>query len=192
VYRRAQQLQGASLGSAMGGDRLAALASTKGIDMKRILGVALAAVLTFGVLTLAEGSTAAASPGPSATRSGAMHVSKECSQYTGAAGSFCTITASNVPAIKVGAKVVYLSAANPDGTLDSDIVVRNGHGNRLFGHVWLNATTMTIRFHGGTGVFRHFRGHVAVSVTDAGTPNELWHWDGWYTFGSCRHGSARG
>ena len=117
-------------------------------------------------------------------------VSKECSQYTGAAGSFCTITASNLGAIKVGAKVVYTSAMNADGTLDSDLVVRNGHGNRLFGHVWLNSTTMTIRFDGGTGVFRHFTGRVAVSVTDGGTPEELWHWDGWYRFGPCRQGPS--
>lgn len=154
--------------------------------MKRILGATLAGVLTAGVLTLAGASPASASIASADHRSGALHVSKECSQYTGAAGSFCTITSSNLGAIKVGAKVVYLSAANADGTLDSDIVVFNGHGNRLFGHVWLNATTMAIRFHGGTGVFRHFRGHVAVSVTDAGTPNELWHWDGWYSFGCGR------
>ena len=44
---------------------------------------------------------------------------------------------------------------------------------------------MTIRFHGGTGVCRGFRGRVAVSVTDAGTPDELWHWDCWYRFGHC-------
>ena len=157
--------------------------------MKRILGIALAGVLAAGVFTLAGAAPASASPAPAAARSGALHVSKECSEYTGAAGSFCTITSSNISAIKVGSKVVYASALNADGTLDSDLVVRHGHGNRLFGHVWLNSTTMTIVFNGGTGVFRHFRGRVAVSVTDAGTPSELWHWDGWYRFGACGHGS---
>ena len=34
------------------------------------------------------------------------------------------------------------------------------------------------------------RNQVAVSVTDGGTPNELWHWDRWYRFGPCGHGSV--
>jgi DNA-binding beta-propeller fold protein YncE len=34
-------------------------------------------------------------------------VTKECSAYTGLAGSFCTITSSNLKAIQDGSKVVY-------------------------------------------------------------------------------------
>jgi hypothetical protein len=151
--------------------------------MKRTLGAGLVAVLAAAALTLAGGTPASASPAPAAARSGALHVDKECSQYTGAAGAFCTITSSNIRAIKAGNKVVYASAANADGTLDSDLTVSGAHGSQLFGHVWLNATTMMIVFNGGTGKFQHFTGQVAVSVTDAGTPAELWHWDGWYNFG---------
>jgi len=40
-------------------------------------------------------------------RSGALHVTKECSEYTGHAGSFCTVTSSNLKAIDVGSKVIY-------------------------------------------------------------------------------------
>src|SRR5205809_814675 len=39
-------------------------------------------------------------------RSGALHVTKECSRYDGTAGSFCTITSSNIPQIMVGSRVV--------------------------------------------------------------------------------------
>ena len=43
-------------------------------------------------------------------RSGALHVTKECSDYHGEVGQFCTITSSNVEAIKPGMRVVYLAA----------------------------------------------------------------------------------
>src|SRR2546421_1893495 len=49
--------------------------------------------------------------GANARRSGALHVTKECSQYTGLAGSFCTITSSNLKQIAVGSRVVYAKAA---------------------------------------------------------------------------------
>ena len=39
----------------------------------------------------------------SSPRSGALHVTKECSQYNLGAGSFCTITSSSLSAIKPGA-----------------------------------------------------------------------------------------
>ena len=42
-------------------------------------------------------------------------MTKECSQYTSQAGSFCTITRFNLKTIDVGAKVVYAqSAGAPD------------------------------------------------------------------------------
>ena len=40
-----------------------------------------------------------------------LHVTKECSAYQGGAGQFCTITSSNLAAIKVGSKVFYDQAA---------------------------------------------------------------------------------
>ena len=152
--------------------------------MKRILGMLVAGVLAGGLVIAGQ------TPAMASQRTGVLHVTKECSQYTGAAGSFCTITASNVKAIKPGAKVVYAQAANADGTLDSDVVIDNGHCNVLFGHVTLNATRMVITLHGGTGVFRHFTGRAKVTVTDSGTPQELWHWDGYYSFGSHGHESS--
>ena len=54
----------------------------------------------------------------SSPRSGILHLTKECSQYTGEAGSFCTITSSNLNAIPVGTKDVAVDAAGADGSLD--------------------------------------------------------------------------
>src|SRR5512135_3197099 len=88
---------------------------------RRLPVVAAAAILA---LSLAVPAVSAASP-----RSGDLHITKECSQYTGAAGDFCTITSSNINAIKVGSRVVYAQAADfASMTLDTDItVVRQGN-----------------------------------------------------------------
>src|SRR5204863_5106579 len=45
--------------------------------------------------------------GGNSRRSGALHVTKEGSQYTRLAGGFCTITSANLKAIKVGTRVSY-------------------------------------------------------------------------------------
>lgn len=110
-------------------------------------------------------------------RSGVLSVTKECSQYQGQAGGFCTITSSSLKAIKPGSRVVYAKAAGATG-LDTDIVLDSGPGNRAFGHVILDFVTGTgtVTLNGGTGHFRHFRAEADVS--DAGGGN--WAWDGTY------------
>jgi hypothetical protein len=107
-------------------------------------------------------------------------VTKECSQYNGQAGSFCTITSSNVEAIAVGSRVVYLQPGGP-ASLDSDIVVVVGPGNYALAHVTLDFATATgeVRIWGGTGQFTSF--HAKVAVSALGGPN--WAWDGKYHFG---------
>ena len=63
-----------------------------------------------------------------------LHVTKECSEWTGAAGDFCTITSSNLARIKVGSRVYYDQAAGiPAGLLDSNVVLDAGNGNRAVG-----------------------------------------------------------
>jgi len=42
---------------------------------------------------------------------GELHVTKECSEYTGKAGDHCSITGSDLGAIVVGSQVVYAEAA---------------------------------------------------------------------------------
>jgi hypothetical protein len=108
-------------------------------------------------------------------------VTKECSQYTGAAGSFCTITSSNLNAIKVGSKIVYASAdGDPTpGMLDSNVIIDGPGNNTAYGHVVLSDLTNTgvVTFWGGTGVFAHFHaGPIVVICTIDCT------WDGPYSF----------
>jgi hypothetical protein len=132
------------------------------------------------VLAIAAGGIVATGSSAKPTaRSGALHVTKECSEYNGTVGSFCTITSSNVPAIEPGMKVVYLAALD-GGVLDSDLALGFGHGTAL-GHVVLDLSTASgrVRFSVGTGKFSRFRADVVVSRDEAG----VWHWDGRYRFG---------
>ena len=130
------------------------------------------------VLASSLAAVSAASP-----RSGNLHVTKECSQYTGAAGAFCTITSSNLNAIKAGSRVVYASAAgNPTpGFLDSDLVIDGPGSNTAYGHVVLDLSTRTgvVTFSGGTGEFTHF--HTGPIVVACPVPPDC-SWDGPYSF----------
>jgi hypothetical protein len=110
-------------------------------------------------------------------RSGELHVAKECSEYTGLAGSFCTITSSNLDAIPVGSKVVYASAAGETG-IESDITIVTAQAEHVSGHVVLSMETNTgsVTLSGGTGAFAALQAETVVSFD--GTE---WHWDGTYS-----------
>jgi hypothetical protein len=112
-------------------------------------------------------------------RSGDLQVTKECSEYKGLAGGFCTITSSNLEEIAAGSKVVYAEAAG-DGSLDTDVVLDAGSGNTAAGHVVLDlaAEKGVATFSGGTGRFTGFEAHADVSTDSDG----LWHWEGTYSF----------
>ncbi len=112
---------------------------------------------------------------------GELHVTKECSEYTGQAGDHCSITGSDLEAIVVGSKVVYAEAAS-GGTLDTDIALNAGAGNTAVGHVVLDlsAATGVVTFSGGTGTLAGFTAKADVSAD----PSGLWHWDGTYSFGT--------
>jgi hypothetical protein len=130
----------------------------------------------FVLVSAIAAASIAATAGSATPRSGALHVTKECGDYHGQPGEFCTITSSNVPQIKPGMRVVYLQAADQNG-LDSDVVLSRGHGSAAFGHVVLNATTSRVTFSGGTGAFGGFEADVLVSEASG-----VWHWDGTYSF----------
>jgi hypothetical protein len=141
--------------------------------MKRILSMVIAGIMA-GAFAFTGLVPASAAP-----RTRALHITKNCSEYHGAAGEFCTITSSNVRAIKPGSRVIYKSAAGAT-SLDTRIVLRTGHGNRAFGHVVLDFVTMTgtVRLNGGTGRFRHFHARAAIShLVDFD-----WAWEGTYNF----------
>jgi hypothetical protein len=139
--------------------------------MKRTFAL-ISAIAAAGIVATV-GSAMLSKPG------GALHVTKECSEYNGSVGSFCTITSSNIDAIEPGMKVVYL-AAPANGVLDSDIVLSFGQGDAALGHVVLDLTRAKgrVAFSGGTGRFAGFRAHAHVSVDSTGQ----WHWDGAYSF----------
>ena len=133
-------------------------------------------------LTLVLAAAAAgvvATAGSATPRSGDLHVTKECSEYNGAAGSFCTITSSNINAIKPGMRVVYFRALS-GLVLNSDIALSAEHGSAASGHVVLNLATRQgrVTFEGGTGRFAGFEADVDVSLDASG----VWHWDGTYSF----------
>jgi hypothetical protein len=139
--------------------------------MKRSL-VLLLAVATVGVAATANAAADPAAP------SKPLHVTKECSEYVGQAGEFCTITSSNINAIEPGMRVVYLSPlAGP--VLDTDIVLSAGPSGTARGHVVLDTTTGQgrVTFSGGTGKFTQF--HASVDVSFDGE----WRWDGTYSYG---------
>ena len=117
----------------------------------------------------------------SAERSGELHLTKECSQYTGLPGSFCTFTKSNLAAIKRGSKVFYDQAAGiPTGLLDSNVVLDAGNGNRALGRCTLDFTTGLglCTFSDGTGQFAGFHARVNVDC------RSVCRWDGTYSFGN--------
>jgi hypothetical protein len=135
------------------------------------------------LLLLAVAATGiVATAGYATPRSGALHVTKECSQHDGDAGDFCTITSSNINTIKPGSRVIYASAAGDPtpGVLDSDLVVDGPGNNNAYGHVVLDLLTGTgvVTLSGGTGVFRGFQ--ASVDVTPLGWPDFAW--DGTYSF----------
>ena len=80
--------------------------------------------LVAGVAVLAPGTTSVSA---SFGRSGFLQVEKECSEYLGQPGQFCTITSSNISEITPGSKVVYTQPAGiPAGMLDSNVVLDAG------------------------------------------------------------------
>lgn len=134
-----------------------------------------------GLPTSPSATTGLSGLAASFPRSGELHIEKECSQYAGQAGQFCTITSSNLAEIEKGTRVIYASNfVFP--LLDSDVALElPGPGNnRAFGHCSLDATTGVGRctFSGGTGKFTHFSARVDVSYL--GGPD--WAWDGTYSF----------
>ena len=114
---------------------------------------------------------------------GDLQVTKDCSAHTGLAGAYCTITSSNVAAIKVGSKIFYDQAAGtPAGMLDSDVILDAGTGSRAVGHCTVDNSNGRglCTFSGGTGQFAGFRARVDVSL-NPGVANS-YRWDGTYSF----------
>jgi hypothetical protein len=119
-------------------------------------------------------------------RSGELHITKECHEYQGRIGDFCTIVASNVSEIQKGTRVYYLSALNfadPSGliTYNGDVRVM-APGNTAYGHCVLTDFVHALgrcEFAGGTGRFKNFS---AGAVVTGDADPVVAHWDGSYLF----------
>jgi hypothetical protein len=144
----------------------------------RVLAIA-TTILALAALALALAPTALAS----SARSGALHIAKECSHFTGLAGSYCTITKSNLRAIPVGSNVIYFQAAPADPTAPqiSDLAVVVGVGNYALGRVDLPGLTGVVKLSGGAGKFARFDARVVVTCEPPDAV--ICRWDGTYRFG---------
>lgn len=124
-------------------------------------------------------------------RGGRLHIVKTCPQYVenhGTAGSYCTITASDVPEIPVGATVYYgqsagspLGSGVPAGFIDSNALVYVGPGDWAVGRCTVDESTFTglCTFSNGVGPLAGFRARIDVSPAGGVDFN----WDGRYNFG---------
>jgi hypothetical protein len=155
------------------------------IHRKLLMATAIVASVVTSACSDTTGPKQLASDGlstESSPRSGALHVTKECSEYTRLAGGFCTITSSNLKQIEVGTKVIYAVASGPT-VLDSDVILDPpGPGNNTaFGHVVLDLVARhgLVTISGGTGKFQHLQASVVVSYLGG----RNWAWDGTYSFG---------
>ena len=141
--------------------------------------------LVASVAALASGTdSVSASP-----RSGFLQVDKECSEYQGQPGQFCTITSSSLSEIAPESKVIYTQPANvPVNMLDSNVLLDAGNGDRAIGRCTLDFATGRglCTFSDGTGSFAGFLARVEVSPP--AFDGDDWHWRGTYGF---REGVAR-
>jgi hypothetical protein len=150
------------------------------MQIPRSFAVGAVAIVVAGALLVGSSGAFA---GVASPRSGSLYVTKECTQYSGAAGAFCTITSSNIPWIRAGMRVVYTDAFN--NGLDTDVVLSAGHGSAAYGHVILDPTGSfgTVTFNGGTGAFRTFHASVDVAYVPGGPTGADFTWIGTYGFG---------
>lgn len=149
-------------------------------------------VIAFGARVLVAGlvaltfslSAGATSVSASSGQNGQLHLAKECTQYTGLPGGFCTFTSSDLAQLEVGSKVFYDQAPGvPAGLLDSNVVLDAGNGNRAVGRCTLDFGTGQglCTFSDGTGEFIGFEARVDVLCPGDGVHCT---WDGTYSFRS--------
>jgi hypothetical protein len=136
-----------------------------------------------GLASTAPGTDGTVAPSSSASpRRGALHVEKECSQFD--LHSFCRITASNLEAIEVGSRIIYLQPAAVGTPSGSNVVLDlPGPGNnKAFGNCALDPQNKFFgqcTFAGGNGKFTHLQARVDVTHTD---DFSQWFWEGTYSF----------
>ena len=112
-----------------------------------------------------------------------IHLTKDCSSYTGENPSLCTISASDVAAIPVGTKVWYRGPILTNVYfLSSNILLEAPNGATATGYCIFDArateSTGLCTLWSGTGALTGLTSIVDVTIDAAGE----WHWDGVYYF----------
>ena len=123
---------------------------------------------------------------------GEIHVTKNCGNFTGLAGTYCTITSSNLPEIPVGSTVFYTqatTAAPESGSIafDSNVVLFVGFGDWTVGRCTLDSRQYPgnyglCTFSNGLGPLARFTARVKVSPFQNTPTNVDYNFDGTYSF----------
>lgn len=122
---------------------------------------------------------------PQSKGDGNLHILKSCGPYfaaNGAAGSFCTISASDVREIPVGTTIFYdQAAATPAGFLDSNVLLYVAPGDWATGRCTVDFSNFSglCTFSNGVGELDGFQAR--INVTPAGGTD--FNWEGKYNFG---------
>jgi hypothetical protein len=145
-------------------------------SVRSLFVVASVAGIVFAISVLGPSAVAGATLQP-------LHITKECSEFTGETPSFCTITSSDLAAIPVGTKVIYWGPViNDPNFLSSRVVLRAGDGTKAFGYCQTIASPSpehgTCVFWKGTHALKGF--HASVDVTYVSGAD--YKWDGTYLF----------
>jgi hypothetical protein len=128
--------------------------------------VAIAFALAATLAALSPAVGIGVTPVSAASRIGVLTVTKNCDHYDFTAGSFCTITHSNLRELR-GATVFYDQAANtPAGMLDSNVVVVAGPGDWAVGRCTLDLSTFLglCTFSNGVGRLTGFHARIDVGL----------------------------
>jgi hypothetical protein len=146
--------------------------------MTTVSALALIAGSAAVTLCLSTGATPVAA---SSARNGQIQITKNCSAYTGGAGSHCTITSSNLAEIPAGTTVYYDQAAGiPNNMLDSNVVLYVSSGNWATGRCTLDSNNLGVcTFSDGTGPLTGFTARVNVAPLPDGVD---YTWTGTYSF----------
>ena len=123
--------------------------------------------------------------------SGQIHFVKDCATFSGLAGSYCTIVASDLEEIPIGSQIYYdQPGGGPpigSGILDSNILVYVGTNDWAVGRCTLdgNNNLGVCTLQDGTGPLAGFNARVDVAYKPGGD-GALFTWDGIYRFNSLR------
>jgi hypothetical protein len=107
-------------------------------------------------------------------------LSQSCDEWTSSEPSFCTVTESNVAALKKGTKVLYYGPVVDKTTFSSsNVVLDDGAGDTAMGHCIVDYEAMKgmCAFHAGNGSLAGFTAIAEASTDD----DQVWRWKGSYS-----------